>query len=84
MSYKSANEQSFGCDRECHALERKNGFMGVKSSQSDVFKSLTSTTTLLMFVWLKKHKWVILMELFYNRKIQISGQANVECHWFIF
>lgn len=74
MSYKSANEQSFGCDRECHALECKNGFIGVKSSQSDVFKSLTSTTTLGMFVWLQKHKWVILIELFYNRKFQISGQ----------
>jgi len=41
MSYKSANEQSFGCDRECHAMEHKNGFMGVESSQSDVFESLT-------------------------------------------
>lgn len=46
MSYKSANEQSFGCDREYHALDHKKGFIGVESSQSDYFKSLTDIPTL--------------------------------------
>lgn len=46
MSYKSANEQSFGCDKECHVLEHKKGLIGLESSQSDDFKSFTDITTL--------------------------------------